>query len=120
MGTYEAPYGLRVSSVLKSQKGEPYGRQLRSPSGALSQGTITIDVQPVGTYFYPTVTLWDARVERAFPFGSRRLSLMVDVFNLLNKATVLNVNTLTGVNFNREIVGILNPRIAKLGLRLSF
>jgi hypothetical protein len=45
---------------------------------------------------------------------------MVDVFNLLNKGTVLNVNTLTGTNFNREIVGILNPRIAKLGLRLSF
>jgi len=30
------------------------------------------------------------------------------------------VNTLTGPNFNNQIIRILNPRIAKMGMRISF
>ncbi len=118
MGSYHAPGQIRLSTVLKGQSGEPYGRQLRSPS--LTQGTITVLAEPSGTYKYPTTTLWDFRVARAFNTGGSSLELALDVYNLLNKATVSQLTTLTGPNFNRQVIRILNPRIAKIGVKLTF
>src|SRR5690606_28913983 len=120
MGSYYAPWNVRLSSVIKSQSGAPYGRQFRNPSGTLSQGTITVFAEPVGTYRYPTVALWDVRAARTFDLGRVRLEGMFDLFNVLNRGTVTAVTTLTGPNFRTQPIRILNPRIAKIGVRVTF
>ena len=48
-----------------------------------------------------------------------RLTGMVDVFNSLNHGTVVNFATTTGTNFKR-VLGILDPRIVRFGVRYDF
>ena len=66
------------------------------------------------------VTLADLRLEKAFALGSGALlTAMVDVYNLLNSNAVTNFNLRTGSNYN-NVIAALDPRAAKIGLRLTF
>ena len=47
------------------------------------------------------------------------MTLLLDVFNVLNDAAVLNFRTISGPRCN-EIIAILNPRVLRVGLRLDF
>ena len=71
----------------------------------------------------PAVTSLDARIEKGFKFGSSKLSLDFDVFNLLNSGTVLGRQydlRLTGPTGFGNTLEIMNPRIARLGARFTF
>ena len=71
----------------------------------------------------PAVTSLDARLGKAFKFNRVGLNIDFDVFNLFNSGTVLgrqyNYNA-TGVTGFDKILEIMNPRIARIGLRVSF
>ncbi len=65
----------------------------------------------------------DARVEKRFTFGATKLAFDFDVFNLLNAGTVLGKQydaRLTGATGFDQTLEIMNPRIARLGLRFTF
>ena len=71
----------------------------------------------------PAVTSLDGRVEKQFRFGSFKLSLDFDVFNVLNAGTVLGKQydaRLTGATGFGQTLEIMNPRIARLGARFTF
>jgi len=58
---------------------------------------------------------------QCFQLGSARLSLMVDVFNLLNLNKSLSEFDISGPVFpQRRPLDLENPRAFRLGLRLSF
>ena len=68
----------------------------------------------------PSVGIFDLRAEKRLSL--RRgvgLTLLLDAFNVLNDAAVLNFRTISGPRYN-EIVAILNPRVFRAGLRLEF
>ena len=44
---------------------------------------------------------------------------MVDVYNALNSNAVTNFNLRTGSSYN-DVIAALDPRAAKIGLRLTF
>jgi hypothetical protein len=44
---------------------------------------------------------------------------MVDVFNATNLGTVTNFATTTGAQYKR-VIGILDPRIVRFGIRYDF
>jgi hypothetical protein len=44
---------------------------------------------------------------------------MVDIFNVLNRGTVTNFRMQTGATF-QEVLGLLDPRIVRFGLRYEF
>jgi hypothetical protein len=74
----------------------------------------------VGDYRLPTVHSLDARVEKSFRFDRTQVTLDFDVFNLLNSGTVLGrIYDVSASNFN-QVAEIMNPRIARFGIRVQF
>jgi hypothetical protein len=62
----------------------------------------------------------DLRFDKSFRFGRfGRLTGQLDVFNLLNAGTVTVFRTTTGTTF-KEVLGILDPRVVRIGVRYDF
>jgi outer membrane receptor protein involved in Fe transport len=85
----------------------------------LNQGSLTLTVEPQGTFFYPTVKLVDLRLAKSINVGRGRLEGLVDVFNLTNSPAILSTNNLTGLSYG-SVLTTVNPRIARLGVRWAF
>jgi hypothetical protein len=117
LGSYQLPYGVDVSGSIRIPKGEPYGRTLNI--AGLTQGSLTLTVEPMGTFFYPTVKLVDLRFAKRIPIGRGRLEGLLDLFNLTNSSAVLTTNNQTGTTYG-NVLTTVNPRIARLGIRWAF
>ena len=118
IGRYTFPYQIGFSGSWKVQSGRQYGRN----TSVAVPGDITqsIRMEPVTANRAPTVSILDFRFDKSFAFGRfGRLSGMVDIFNALNNGTVVNFATTTGANYNR-VLGILDPRIVRFGVRYEF
>ncbi|MEZ5285304.1 MAG: hypothetical protein R2712_10950 [Vicinamibacterales bacterium] len=118
IGRYTMPWQIGFSGSWKVQSGRQYGRNTAVPFPG--DGTQTLRVEPVTANRAPTVSIMDIRFDKAFSFGRfGKATAMVDVFNLLNNGTVLNFATTTGANYKR-VIGILDPRIVRFGVRFDF
>jgi hypothetical protein len=81
---------------------------------------VVIDVEEVTANRAPTVSILDFRIDKAFSFGKYgRFTGMMDVFNATNLGTVTNFQTTTGAQYKR-VIGILDPRIVRFGIRYDF
>ena len=70
----------------------------------------------------PTVSSLDARLEKAFKIQRANMMLDLDIFNIVNAATVLGRQydlRLTGPTGYNQMLEIMNPRILRLGARLQ-
>ncbi len=136
-GTYEAPWGIRISPVLRMQQGTPL-LETYSVTG-LNIGTFTLPVTPDGTYRNPDQYVFDVRFQKDLRFKERyRVSLMFDLFNIFNnnvgyvESGVISQKTATipvgNVDYGQvehyEGFGspttILPPRIFRIGGRFTF
>ena len=117
LASYELPYGIGASGSVRLTKGEPYGRSLNV--AGLTQGSVTLTVEPQGTFFYDTVKLVDLRFAKTIPIGKGRLEGLFDLFNLTNSSAILGLNNQTGASYG-QVLTTVNPRIARLGVRWSF
>jgi hypothetical protein len=125
--SYILPADVVLSTNWISQSGLPYARKFsvtRFADGtAPAQGSFTIFLEPRdGSIRMDTQNYINLRAEKRFALGgSRRLTAMVDVINMLNSDTMLSVisENVTSVNF-----GVANsrfdPRRAMVGVRLEF
>ncbi|MGZ4886373.1 MAG: TonB-dependent receptor domain-containing protein, partial [Candidatus Aminicenantales bacterium] len=96
----------------------------------LNQGLVTFFTEPRGTHHYPMQTLLDLRLEKIFTLAKKyRLGLIVDVFNVFNADTITDWGTRIGNNWTpgdfastngHELYGIVNPRQARVGIRVIF
>jgi hypothetical protein len=120
-GTYGAPFGIYLSTVCYLMSGSPYGRTLRTTeAGAkLYQGTVSILVEPIGTYRLPAIYDINFRFEKSFAIGPGRFGIQGDVFRVLNANTTTSVGTVTNVDF-QKVLGILGARYFRLGLTYRF
>ena len=122
-GFYETPWGIRLSAITKYYDGRPFGRKL--VLSGFNQGAFFIHATPRGnpighrTEFNLNV---DLRIEKGFAFrGKQSLSLLLDVFNLLNANKKTHENELTGPFFSERIaLEFQSPRVLRLGLRYDF
>ena len=117
-GTADAGWGLRVTPVLKLQGGAPYGRFISANLNYNSAQLIL--VEPSGTRRQDTVSVFDVRVEKQLRFADRaRLGLFLDVYNVLNANTNININWRAGASFDKATT-VLPPRIAKFGVKFNW
>ena len=87
-------------------------------------------MEPLGTYYRPSVHLTNIRLEKTFAIGDRgSVQAMFDLFNVFNVNTVLGVEILSHLARDRNgntvprfgrATQILNPRIFRLGLRYEW
>jgi hypothetical protein len=117
-GTADAGWGLRVTPVLKVQSGAPYGRFI---TGNLNYNSAQlILVEPIGERRQDRVTVFDVRVEKQLRFADRaRVGLFLDVYNVLNSNTAININWRAGAAFDKATT-VLPPRIAKFGVKFNW
>lgn len=119
---YEAPHGVQLGVVARYYDGLVFGRMLFV--NGFEQGPFFVRATPRGdfgafrTEFNSTL---DLRVARAFGTKRSKVSLALDVFNLLN----LNKNTLesdlTSPDFAKRIpLAIQAPRTLRFGLGWEF
>jgi hypothetical protein len=118
IGRYTIPWQIGFSGSWKLQSGRNYARNSAVPFPG--DGTQTMRVEPVTANRSPMVSIVDLRFDKSFTFGKfGRLTGMVDMFNLLNANTVTNFSTQTGATYLR-VIGILDPRIVRFGVRYDF
>jgi hypothetical protein len=118
-GTFEVPWQLRITPVLRHQSGQPFGRTQTTDPGQLRYGTVTLLMEPVGTRHLDHVTLLDVRIERSMQVKRRRLSAFLDVFNCFNVNPEQNAIWSSGASFLRPLT-IVSPRIARIGLNVNW
>jgi Carboxypeptidase regulatory-like domain len=133
---YSLPWTSTLSGSYSVQKGEPYSRTVQFTSalllnhpGALAQGNTTVTVEPSSHYYRPDVHLTNVRYEKAFKRGTRKLSTLIELYNIFNSNVVIGSNSVTGRTTDRNgksvpsfdrVTQILNPRIFRVGARIDF
>ena len=123
-GTYEAPWRVRISPLLRHQAGANFARQISTGSAAATAaGAIfsgTIDAEPLNSRRHDNITVLDIRADRGFDVGGGvRVRALFDLFNLTNSNAAETRTITTGTSFLRP-TAILAPRTARLGVRVSF
>ncbi len=120
-GTYEAPFGIRLSPVYRHQSGLPYGRTLtvNAPASCACFYSGTILVEPIGTRRMDNFNIIDVRVEKMFTLDRTRLRGFVDFFNLTNGHTPEIISFSTGSTFERP-TNVIAPFTMRLGARFEW
>ena len=125
-GLYQAPWGINLAANMTMRQGfsQPYNQTdvpTGDPLGNLKQLLLVDDV---AEHRLPTVTSLDVRVGKEFRFGvgsfTPRVNFDIDLFNVLNSATVLARQFDQGVTTADNVLEIMNPRIIRFGLRVNF
>jgi len=123
-GTYEGPWALRFSPLLRHQAGPNFARQISvgaaaaNAVGAIFTGTIDGDARDANRQ--DNITVLDLRVDRSFSLGGNvRIRGLFDLFNILNSNAAETINQTTGTSYLRP-TAVLAPRTARLGVRVSF
>ena len=115
-GTYEGPWGVRLTPYLRHQSGQPFGRTFTT---TLNYGNVRILAEPIGTRRTDNVTIADVRIEKEIRVsGNRRIAGFVDVFNLFNANSEQTTSWSSGT-FLRPL-SIVPPRIARLGIKFDW
>ncbi|HXI31155.1 MAG TPA: hypothetical protein VNG89_22110, partial [Vicinamibacterales bacterium] len=131
-GMYEAPFGLRASTILFARTGFPYTGVVGVDSdGDGFQGTSSFSDRPASlgrnSFRYPATVTLDTSVAYDLKIaGSNRVELRFDVFNLLNRTNVSSVNNVIGLNPQAPpatfgtITAVRDQRQAQVAVRYRF
>jgi len=66
-----------------------------------------------------SVNLMNFRIDKSFGLGgTRKATLMLDIYNLLNADPVTNFNL--SVTSPRTVIAVLDPRVFQMGFRFEF
>ena len=121
--SYDGPWGIRISPVLRHQSGTNYARTIAVPGSAgnafgLTFPASTIYAEPADSRREPNIWVFDTRLERTFSITNRiRFRGFVDFFNITNSHAPETINRSTGARFTHP-TAILAPFTTRLGMRL--
>jgi hypothetical protein len=124
-GLYQAPGGIDIGFNLVTRQGfgQPWYQGRVVTGDAFSNRKNVLLVSDIGKNRLPAVTSLDARVGKLFKFNRVNLNIDLDIFNLTNVSTVLGRQydrSRTGATGFNQVLEIMNPRILRLGARISF
>ena len=118
-GSYDAPFGIRISPVLRHQSGVNYARTntISFPTGVTGTGTL-VYMEPADANREDNIWVFDTRFEKTVSFTDRlRTRLFLDLFNIANSHASETISRATGAGFQRP-ANILAPFTARIGFRL--
>jgi hypothetical protein len=133
LGSYEAPFGIRLGANYQGLTGLPRQRNL---TVSLTQGSTVYTVENPGTYRQDFLNLLSVRGDKRFRFsGQHAISVIAEVHNALNSHAGQNsFGTATqnfasqaafdaarlGTSYFGRVQEIVAPRILKVGVRFEF
>jgi hypothetical protein len=116
-GTYQAPWGFKISPMLRLQAGQNWGRTF---SATLNYGTVRIAAEPLDTNRQRDIAVTDIRIEKQMSFGSSlKVGPFFDVYNMFNTNAEQNITWASGASFLRP-TAIVPPRVARIGAKVSW
>ena len=129
--TYVLPWKVSFSANFQHYTGYPLDAQSGAPPQAvfdigLNQGPVTVPIVPRGNIRLDAVNLLNLRFSRPTKITERvQLEPMLDLFNATNASTVTQKVSTFGPDFLQPAdengnPGILQPFVARIGLRLTF
>jgi hypothetical protein len=116
MSTIEAPYGIRLTPMLRHQSGDQIGRIVQV---GFNYGTQPVLVEPLESNRLDHTTIWDLRAEKVIRFGGRALSGFVDVYNIANSNAEFRQIFVSGGSFGFPTT-IIPPRIVRFGVKVDW
>jgi hypothetical protein len=117
-GVYQHIPGIQISTTYVATNAEVRTSLGRDLSGSASTVTIS-NVTPPFTYFEAGMNQVDLRFIRNFTYGRTRFQGIVDVYNAFNNTAILAETTTYGTNYRRP-TSVLDPRIVKFGVQMTF
>jgi hypothetical protein len=121
-GSYTTKYDINVSGSFILNDGYPYQSQFavtRTAFPTLTRSSQTVRLAERGAERLPDVAMVDLRLSRTFRFTDRRITPVVEVFNLGNADTITGYNNNVGNTYLRP-TEILSPRIVRAGVTVDF
>jgi hypothetical protein len=119
--SYDAPFGIRLSPVLRHQSGSNYARTFVIPSATglvTSAGSTTAYAEPMNANREDNIWVFDVRADKTINLTQRiRTRVFFDLFNITNSAASETISRATGSGYQRP-ANILAPRTARLGFRI--
>jgi hypothetical protein len=117
--SYLAPFDIRLGCIIKYYDGQPFARKLIVPD--LTQGPFYIQANPRGLSRYEYNRTVDVRLEKIFHLPKGKLRVILDGFNILNRALATEENEWTSPEYPlRYATEIQSPRVFRLGLAYEF
>jgi hypothetical protein len=127
-GSYDAPYGIRLSPIFRHQSGVNFAREatISAPAGSglvVSGGgpnATRIHVERADANREDNIWVFDTRVEKNFKFHQNlQVRGFVDFFNITNSHASETIGRATGTSYLKPTL-ILAPRTMRLGFRVIF
>jgi hypothetical protein len=126
---YQLPYDLQVSGTFQAKPGlNSSGRSIGATYNVTSAiagvpltggGSIAVQLIEPNTR-YPDYQTWlDVRVMRLFRLGRVRARALVDLYNVFNAGTIVQINETWGPLYGRPQL-IMQPRYARFGTQIDF
>ena len=118
LGRYVLPHDFGVSASYKLQSGYNWGR---NTSVALpNAGSESVLMEPLNANRTANVHIIDLRFEKGLRVGrGGKVTGIMDLFNALNENPIVGFRTVTGARY-KELIAVLDPRAARLGIRWDF
>ncbi len=120
-GSYDAPWGIRLSPVLRHQSGANFARTntLTFPTGITGTGT-TVYMEPMNANREDNITVIDMKAEKTVNLYDRlRARLFLDLFNITNSHASETISRATGTGYLKPSA-ILAPFTARIGARIQW
>jgi len=121
-GSYDAPYGIRISPVIRHQSGANFGRTftVSAPAGSGLTASGTAYAEAMDANREDNIWVFDIRAEKSLTFTTRfRLRAYVDMFNLTNSHASETISRATGLGYLKPSA-ILAPFTTRVGFRFIF
>jgi hypothetical protein len=116
MSTIDAPYGIKLTPMLRHQSGDQIGRIIQF---GFNYGSRPVLVEPLGTNRMGNVTIVDLRAEKRFRFGVRTFSGFMDLYNISNSNTEFRQIWSSGTTFGFPTT-IIPPRVIRFGVKVDW
>jgi hypothetical protein len=118
--TYMGPWGINFSGTYRGISGTPGQRTVNFTSPLLLQGTVTRNMDALGSEQGPEISLVDVEAGKVFKLGEkRRLQVDFQCFNLFNGSAATSTSYVTGTQYGR-VTGIVSPRTGRISMRFQF
>jgi hypothetical protein len=116
MSTIDAPYGIRLTPMLRHQSGDQIGRIVQV---AFNYGTQPVLVEPLSSNRLDNVTILDLRAEKIIRFGGRSVSGFMDLYNITNSNAEFRRIYISGGSFGFPTT-IVPPRVIRFGAKVDW
>jgi len=121
-GMYQFPWGINAGAnlVFRQGYGEPWYRSNVQTHDPVKGTKEILLVGQEDQFRLDPVASFDVRAEKMFQFGVTKLAFDFDVFNVFNAGTTLGYQYDARLTNYNQTLEIMQPRIARVGLRFFF